>query len=700
MAIQIPIELVNRTGPGWAKFVADARKAGVDATTAANQAVASIQQRNQSSFLDDYMKKQNIAIGGTNALTQGIKTLNQLNITPRGYEMFAYRLSTVAAQMPGVVAAFAAAAAGALAFSNAMSEGMKANIPEYVRLKGEIESLGRVWSEIGQVWASDERMTEAARQLSHYTRVLKSDLYEVGTGAKSARAAIGEFLEARGLIRTDEEIQKGGVANDLDRFFSPGRLHRQQQENINTLKRNAQNLVGQQQKEIRDDDGELIRKATKDLDRKKLLEMRDRTELSQKVLVGSHAEGTVPEDEFTKRMDGHIRLLTAISKRLKEVEIEEERFAKKSSGIESKVKSMQQDMEDKDTFSRLNRQSDIDSHLKIQTDAMSGNVSLEDRQRILENITALHKRSFEIQREARRNEEQWQDAERDFEDRKKLDAIKRSSEAKDAIEAEKKKLDFMKQQGVATKDLANQQQKIQNLKQKEVQLLKEEVELEVDLATAWHEKMLAEHERMKADQSRVQNNLDNQAASDFRQNRQEMLGRGDAAGAGGLLSQLGGNISRRDILRQQSRDALAALRGSDKYQNAKDDFAGTAEFKRKEWERETIRGLLRQRGAARRAMSGRGDAMDDASLEQQQSQEQNAQRQLIEKQIQTSGMSVKQQQEVIGLLREQMVRENQKDVALQQMQADIDILKQASQQINQNQQRASQRRRAQNFAPN
>jgi hypothetical protein len=96
MAIKIPVYLVNQTGPEWEKFKQQARQAGLDAQKAAAGVQAELAKRNTAEQATQYKKladSLNQAAIGRNRLSQAVYTLNAFNITPYGYERFAYRAS-------------------------------------------------------------------------------------------------------------------------------------------------------------------------------------------------------------------------------------------------------------------------------------------------------------------------------------------------------------------------------------------------------------------------------------------------------------------------------------------------------------------------------------------------------------------------------------------------------------------------------
>jgi len=126
MAIQIPLYLINQTGPEWDKFIQQVRKVGFDvkqAGSVAGDVLDNVFKRKlaESRQLTEKLTDSIVGKSGGEGLVGAVKTLNALNITPYGYERMAFRLSgLVSALGPGGLAALGGLAVGVGSAASAM----------------------------------------------------------------------------------------------------------------------------------------------------------------------------------------------------------------------------------------------------------------------------------------------------------------------------------------------------------------------------------------------------------------------------------------------------------------------------------------------------------------------------------------------------------------------------------------------------
>lgn len=238
MGIQIPLYLINQTGPEWDKFVADAKKAGIAANQvgdAADRVVDVLSGRNAqiaknqiNALADSFGKVEDKAKG----LVGTVKYLNAMNITPRGYEMFSYRMSMMATNLGAAVVPLAAVAAAGYAgvksykaLLEAGDETAKGLDDAFTRLGKSTDSfwikLGKtdfVQGEIRGLTVSVESLEDMMLRGIPTIKGFFATLTGNKEGMRAAKREIDEInkgLEEAETARRDKEI--GGVFDRLDK---------------------------------------------------------------------------------------------------------------------------------------------------------------------------------------------------------------------------------------------------------------------------------------------------------------------------------------------------------------------------------------------------------------------------------------------------------------------------------------------------
>jgi hypothetical protein len=189
MPIQIPMFLVNQTGPEWDKFVIQAKKAGAevnDIGQIANEVFDNLVKRkiNESRVavdkLADSFAKSETSLRGM------VKTANALNITPRGFEMTAYRLSGLVEGLGAAAVPLGTVAVAVGSITAAIGELASRGDPSMQQMNESTRELSRSWHdflyEIGKTGTVQTVIGGIAASLSGMAMATKtaSDAFSVG----------------------------------------------------------------------------------------------------------------------------------------------------------------------------------------------------------------------------------------------------------------------------------------------------------------------------------------------------------------------------------------------------------------------------------------------------------------------------------------------------------------------------------------
>lgn len=233
MAVTIPLYLINRTGPEWQKFMQDAERAGVAANDAANQLVKMANAANKQEAMKSLAKSTGLATDSVSGLVDKINYLNALNITPYGYERFAYRLSMMFSQLGKASAPVAAVgvAVGTVAMAvKALGQTGDANL---TKLKWQIEELSAAWTVASARMGKTEfvqggirGLTESIKNLAEMTNewdvVLRGAMARFTGNDAGLRAAGAEAAKRRKELADFQERQRVKDGEDTIREFRDG----------------------------------------------------------------------------------------------------------------------------------------------------------------------------------------------------------------------------------------------------------------------------------------------------------------------------------------------------------------------------------------------------------------------------------------------------------------------------------------------
>jgi hypothetical protein len=223
MAIQIPIHLVNQTGPEWDKFVKDAEKAGFAAgnvgkvadnvlkTLIGRQSIETAQKVGK--LADSFGKVEDSA----GKLISAVKTLNALNITPYGYERYAYRLSGLVSGLgPAGLAGLGAAAVGVAGLTAAF----KTFNVMLERNDQQAVMTNRAWKSVGDTFTFMASQTGSSSPFQVGMKAAEILLEDFSIGILGVNAAVKVFGEKGFAGFTKANIDKQAISDlkELHKF--------------------------------------------------------------------------------------------------------------------------------------------------------------------------------------------------------------------------------------------------------------------------------------------------------------------------------------------------------------------------------------------------------------------------------------------------------------------------------------------------
>lgn len=494
MPVKIDVEVVNGTEKGLRKVEESIRRSGITMQQAMKILDQQAQSTGRKNFLDGISESADVAAKKTFTLVDGIKTLNQLNITPRGYEMFAFRMTTVLSKMPalipaivGVAGALGTAKVAAEVFSNAMEQGVKNDVTQWKDLSNAVADFSRIYERAGITWANSPFIQNAA---NHATNIVDAgtnifgDLLQGGHGIRAdigMAAGLGRGKKTWsqsfwngatfGLFDPDSNLQAEGENNKLISDAELGQLRKGRAESQESLRHRAELARGLG--------------GDKSLSQMQAL-LASKTAEHDKTAGLNDAEGI----KERARLFNEIQAINARIEQHQEQQLKIQEMRNKLIADEK----FSREVIDKLTLDGAKKLED--SETKIAEEMFRQSRSLKDQEQQQEKLVRISRQRQKLQADADREAERQHDLMVDAEVQHHRDLLRQ-----------------IEQQAQARERLAD---------------------------------------RISA----TQRKLDAGAAQQFRQGQSEFLQTGEDASIGGLFGQLSGNNSNKELLRQQAREFI------------------------------------------------------------------------------------------------------------------------------------------------
>lgn len=426
--------------------------------------------------------------------TDKAKFLAQMNLLPRGTEMFAVRLGMIADKMPAVIVGLGAAAIAAKSWQMAMEAGTRAGIEEWRELQQSVENFNQSWQRAADVAATNSLYRQMAQGLSEFNNEAASLTEEAAGGFSKLRGAVVMLGRDLGMVNKEwanSFIHARGAEVEANKIEAErARLQREQVANLAVI----------EAAESR------IRKAAQAREVGKLGTRADVDEQMRIVSDQINQVGQTPGETEEKKAARRARLgeeLNALASRKVQIQELENRNAERGQQVQrdraaEERQALLAEISDRETLERMAR-----TEIGLMNDGLRSVKDREAAERRLIEIeqrrSQLLKEQAEIKQILKRADEVSRDAAR----KEQIDSIKDLQTLQELIDRKRKEAQDARYDAQEQKRMA---ESVVMLEQRKLELIREQAEakkqLQEDEEKAWQDQYRRQQEAARAEQER------------------------------------------------------------------------------------------------------------------------------------------------------------------------------------------------------